>query len=64
MEEVSRTVVAMERLGKHVRGDVTTTVEALQAAFSLSPLRGYMTRPTEFCSESECSAVDGSAIVR
>jgi hypothetical protein len=34
--------------------------EMLQAAFSVGPLRGYMIRPTEFSSVSECSAVEYS----
>jgi hypothetical protein len=36
--------------------------EAMKAVFSVDPLRGHMTRPTVFCSASECSAVQGSAV--
>jgi hypothetical protein len=32
----------------------------MQAVFSVDPLRGYMTRPTEFCWASECCAADCS----
>jgi hypothetical protein len=39
-----------------------TTEEVLQAACSVGPLRDYMTRPTEFCSASKCSAVEGSVV--
>jgi hypothetical protein len=30
--------------------------------FSVGPLRGYMTRPTVFCSANEYSAVEGSPV--
>jgi hypothetical protein len=40
---VSRTAVAMKRLGKDVSGDIATIQEVLQTAFSVGPLRGYMT---------------------
>jgi hypothetical protein len=39
------------------------TIEALLlTAFSVGPLRGYMTRPTEFSSVSECSFVQWSEV--
>jgi hypothetical protein len=34
----------------------------MQAVFSVGPLRRYITRPTVFCSGSECSAVVGSNV--
>jgi hypothetical protein len=34
----------------------------LQAVFSVVPLRGYMTQPTELRYASECSAVEGSVV--
>jgi hypothetical protein len=45
---VTHAAVAVKLLDKHVRGDATQTIgEMLQALFSVSPFRGYMTRPTE-----------------
>jgi hypothetical protein len=41
----------------------TPTEEVFPAAFSVDPLWGYMTRPTKYTSESECSAVE-DAVVR
>jgi hypothetical protein len=58
---LTRIDVAMERLDKHVRGDATQQY-VFQVAFSVDPLRGCMTRPTEFCSEYECSAVEGAVV--
>jgi hypothetical protein len=34
----------------------------MQSVFSGGPLRGYMTWPAVFCSASECSEVEGSAM--
>jgi hypothetical protein len=68
MEEVSRyatrTAVAMERPKfTHARWRHTTLEEVMQAVFSVSPLRGYMTWPTVFCWASEYrSSVEGSAV--
>jgi hypothetical protein len=60
---VTRTAVGMER-PQHTRAQWrhTTVEEVMQAMFSVDPLRGYMTRPTVFCSTSECSALEGSAV--
>jgi hypothetical protein len=50
---VTLTAVAMQR-PQHTsaRRRHTTTEEVMQAAFSVGPLRDYMTRPTEFISAS------------
>jgi hypothetical protein len=39
-----------------------TIEEMLKTVFSLDPLRGYMTRPTDFYSVSLCSAIEYSAM--
>jgi hypothetical protein len=52
----------MER-PQHTRARLRhATIEEVMQVFSVDPLQGYMTRPTEFSSESECSAVEGAVV--
>jgi hypothetical protein len=50
---------------EHVTFAMTSTIEKrFHAVFSVDPLRGYMTRPTEFSSVSEFSAGEYSRVKR
>jgi hypothetical protein len=57
---MARTHAAEERVTYAVTSRNNRKV--LQAEFSVGPLRGYMTRPTELTSVSECSAFEYSRV--